>query len=527
MNIVLTGFMGTGKTAIGKHLARSLGMRYIDTDRIIEKKENCSISKIFAEKGEKYFRELETRIIRDVSSFNGYVISTGGGAILRKENADALRKNGYLVCLKADPDTILDRIGDGEGRPLLRGFANKKLRIQQLLKKREPFYRQADIMIDTSSLSISRVVEELVKLLSAETLQVRLDKNGYPVFVGLTIDNIGKIARDFKLGKKVLIISDRNVFPLYGERVRYSLEQCGFKTFFFQVPPGERSKSLTWVRKIYSFCLECSLDRSSSILALGGGVVGDLAGFVAATFLRGINLLMIPTTLLSQVDSGVGGKVGVNLPQGKNLVGAFYQPKFVLIDPVVLRTLSLKRLKEGIAEVVKCAIIKDKDFFSYLEKNIQRILDKNLFVLRSVIIRAVRIKIGVVEKDEKEKIGIRQILNFGHTIAHAIETVAGYRRYTHGDAVAIGIIGASKLGVKLGIFPQESFARVEKLLKMAKLPLKGKNLDTQQIIQALKKDKKVREGKVLFVIPEEIGRVSLKDDIPVNLVKQVIEELVV
>lgn len=526
MNIVLTGFMGTGKTAIGRELARFLGMGYIDTDEIIEKRENCSIPRIFAEKGEDYFRKVETQVVREVSRLNGYVISTGGGAVLKRENRENLRKNGYLVCLKADPDIILKRTENDEQRPLLKGFSDKKSRVQKLLEQRNPFYSQADIMIDTSSLTVYESVEKIVKFLSPQKLELKLGKDSYPVFVGSSIDEIGEIAQNFKLGKKILIISDTNVFPLYGKRVKTSFEKSGFKVFSLQVPCGERSKSLTWARKIYNFCLDCLLERTSSIVALGGGVVGDLAGFVAATFLRGINLVMVPTTLLSQVDSGIGGKVGINLPRGKNLVGAFYQPKFVLIDPLVLRTLPSRRMREGIAEVIKCAILKNGGFFSYLEENISKALDKNLLVLKFIINKAVRIKIEVVEKDEREKIGVRQILNLGHTIGHAIETVSGYRKYTHGEAIAIGMIGAAKLGVRLGVFPPGAFARVERLLKMAKLPTRGNNLDSQEIIQALKVDKKVKEGKMVFVIPEEIGQVSLRDDVPAELVKQVVKELV-
>jgi len=243
----------------------------------------------------------------------------------------------------------------------------------------------------------------------------------------------------FSLGKKILIISDRKVFPLYGEKVKNSLKEEGFSISSLEIPPGEKSKTLSKVKKIYNFCLEKKLDRLSSILALGGGVVGDMAGFAAATFLRGINFLMVPTTLLSQVDSAVGGKVGVNLPQGKNLVGAFYQPRFVLIDPLVLRTLSPKRIREGMAEVIKCAIIKNDGFFSYLENNLQKVFNKDFETLKFVIEKAVKTKIDIVEEDEREERGIRQILNFGHTIAHAIEATAKYGRYTHGDASPLSL----------------------------------------------------------------------------------------
>jgi len=433
MNIILTGFMATGKSSIGKQLANILGKRYIDVDEIIEKREGRSISQIFAREGEEYFRRVESQVIKEFSGVDGYVISTGGGAVLRKENVQQLRKRGVLICLKAKPEVILERTRDNMERPLLQGAGDKREKIKKLLKKRAPFYSQADIMIDTSSLSVSEAVGKIVKILAPEKLKVRLGERSYPIFIGASIDEIGEIAKDFKIGKKILIISDTNVFPLYGDRVKNSLEEEGYQVRWLQLPPGEKSKSLARARsararRIYNFCLETELDRTSSILALGGGVVGDVAGFVAATFLRGINFIMVPTTLLSQVDSSVGGKVGVNLPQGKNLVGAFYQ-------------------------------------FSYLEGNLAGVMKKDLQTLKTVIATSLRVKIQVVEEDEKEEKGVRQVLNFGHTIAHAIEAVSGFARYTHGEAVAIGMIGAARIGEEMGIFPSTHLERLMKLIR--------------------------------------------------------------
>ncbi|MBE0477728.1 3-dehydroquinate synthase [Candidatus Aerophobetes bacterium] len=528
MNIALLGFMGTGKTAVAKELARHLGMKYIDTDEMIEKREKLSIPEIFARFGEDYFRKLETEVVKELSEFNNFVISTGGGVPLRRENINALKSKGYLVCLEASPEVILGRTKNYEGeRPLLAGFIDKKKRIQELLEKRRLFYNQADFIIDTSHLSVEDVVEKVIKSLPEEKLRVNLKERSYPIFIGTSIDEVGKVTRDFSLGGKILIISDANVFPLYGEKVRRSLEKENFQVKFLQISPGERSKSLSRARKIYDFCLRANLDRTSSILALGGGVVGDLTGFVAATFLRGINFLMVPTTLLSQVDSSAGGKVGVNLPQGKNLIGAFYQPKFVLVDPLLLKTLSARRMREGVAEVVKCAIINNSFFFSYLEENIVKALMCDLGVLRSLIKKALEVKIKVVQEDELEEKGIRQILNFGHTIAHAIEATSKYGRYTHGEAVAIGMVGAGRIGVEMGIFSSASFFRVENLLQKAKLPTRARGLGAGKVFEALKFDKKVRAGRLFFVLPEEIGKVSLRDDVPLNLVKKVIEELIV
>lgn len=525
MNIILVGFMGTGKTAVGKGLAKKLGREYIDSDEVIQEKEGRCIPRIFTEEGEEYFRTVETRVIRELSELDECIISAGGGVVLREENLRLLRKKGALVCLKARPEVIWERVKKDKGRPLLEGFCDKKKRIRELLNKRDPFYNRADITVDTSSGEVSEIVDEIIELLTPRQFQVKLKDKSYPVLIGSSIDEVGKVARDSKLGEKILIVSDTNVFPLYGNRVKTSLERGGFQVDFLQIPPGEKSKSLNQAKKIYRFCLEIGLDRTSSILALGGGVVGDLAGFVAATFLRGVSFLMVPTTLLSQVDSGVGGKVGVNLPQGKNLVGAFYQPRFVLIDPLLLRTLSPRRIREGMAEVIKCAIIKNEGFFSYLQKNISKALGKDFAVLRALISKAVEVKIKVVEKDEREEKGVRQLLNFGHTIAHAIEAVSRYGRYTHGEAVAVGMLGAAIVGKDMGVFPPDSFTRIVKLVREVNLPVRVKKLDPTQIIQALKVDKKIRGDRLFFVLPEKIGKVCLRDDVPSDLVKKAVQEL--
>jgi len=526
-NIVLIGFMGTGKSLVGKELARRLELGYVDTDELIEKKEGKAIPEIFAQKGEDYFRQREKEVIKEISKFKGYVISTGGGAVLSPENIKCLKENGYLVCLTANTEVILQRTKNQNGeRPLLNGFRNKKKRIQELLKARKPYYQQADFTIDTSSLSIPQIVNAIIAVLPGRELKVRVGDRTYPIYVGGSIEETGKIASRLGLKGKILVISDRNVFPIYGKKVANSLQRKKFLVSSLVIPPGERYKSLSQAKKMYNFCIDLEMDRTSSILALGGGVVGDLSGFVAATFLRGVNFVVVPTSLLAQVDSSVGGKVGVNLPQGKNLVGCFYQPKFVLIDPGVLKTLPPRRVREGIAEVIKCAIIDNDNFFSYLEKNITRALKKDPHTLRFLINKAIQTKIKVVEQDEREEKGIRQILNFGHTLGHAIEKASGYRRYTHGEAVAIGMVGESMIAEKIGLFSPSGLQNLIRLLVRAKLPVKAKGVDAEKIFRALKVDKKIREGKQVFALPEAIGRIVLVDEIPQSLVRKVIQEIV-
>ena len=369
------------------------------------------------------------------------------------------------------------------------------------------------------------MVDKIVNSLPKERIQVNLGYRSYPIFIGSNIDEVGVIAKGFNLSKRILIVSDTRVWSLYGKRVKEALKEANFEVEYFQIPPGERYKSLAQTRKLYNACLDFKLERNSSLLALGGGVVGDLTGFVAATYLRGINFLLIPTTLLAQVDASVGGKVAVNLSRGKNLVGSFYQPRFVLIDPEVLLTLPPRRVREGMAEVIKSAIIKDKSFFSYIERNLDGIRTLDPYLLRFIIGKSLRIKVGIVEEDEREEKGIRQILNFGHTVAHGIEAAANYKRYTHGEAVAIGMIASGRIAVKMGYFPLASFLKLENLLKKVGLPTTFKEIDKEKFWQALFLDKKVKEGRINFVLLKGIGEAFLTPDVPTSIVRKVIEGL--
>ena len=359
-----------------------------------------------------------------------------------------------------------------------------------------------------------------------EIVEVNLDRRSYPVYIGGRLKDIGKIASAFSIGKKVLIISSDRIFSLYGDMVRDALSASGFDVYLARIPEGERYKSLTWASRLYARCLEVKLDRSSTILALGGGVIGDLAGFVASTFLRGINFAIVPTTLLAQVDASVGGKVAVNLPQGKNLVGSFYQPNFVYIDLAVLASLRPREIRSGLAEVVKYGMIEDKELFSFLEKNSARIKRLDEEALHYIVSRSVKIKAKVVEEDEREEKGRRQILNFGHTIGHAIEAAAGYRSYRHGEAVAIGMVAAARLSLRMKSFPLSSFVRLKSLLERLNLPVAlRKGIDTDELYNTLYLDKKVRGGRLHFVLPKDIGSVFLTKDVPSPLIRKVLKEL--
>lgn len=362
-----------------------------------------------------------------------------------------------------------------------------------------------------------------MKKMNIEIVYVNLDNRSYQILIEPgCLKKIASLIKPFELGSKIAVVSNPTVNSLYGDTVIRSLTDNGFSPFLFLIGDGEVYKTLDTVNTLYNNFVDSSLDRRCGCIALGGGVVGDVAGFAAATYLRGIPLIMVPTTLIAQVDSSVGGKVGVNLPKGKNLVGSFYQPKIVIIDPWVLVTLPIRELRAGLAEVIKYGVIWDYSFFNYLEENIDKILSLDEKPLTYVISRCCSIKAEIVSKDEREEKGLRTILNFGHTIGHAIETLTSYENYRHGEAIAIGMIIACKLACAMNIFDPSEYQRIEKLIQVVGLPTSLPALDVEMLINSLFVDKKVREGKIRMVLPEKIGKVKVYDEISIPLLKQVL-----
>jgi len=341
------------------------------------------------------------------------------------------------------------------------------------------------------------------------------------------LDDLGVWMSRLKLGKKVLLVSNPVIFKKYGERAIAALKLVGYEVSSCTLPAGERYKTLKSLQKIYDIALENRLERSSTIVALGGGVIGDMAGFAAATWLRGINVVQVPTSLLAMVDSSVGGKTGVNHPQGKNLIGAFHQPRFVLIDPSVLKTLPPREFRAGMAEVIKYGIIWDAELFAKLEDTKRldqmRYVDEEL--LQIILSRSCQAKAAVVSKDEKEA-GLRAILNYGHTIGHAVESLTGYKLVNHGEAVAIGMVAAGQIAVQLRMWKSADAERQDALIQKAGLPTKLPNvLDIEGILDTLQTDKKVEAGKVRFVLPTQIGAVTVTDQVPADVIRQVLREM--
>lgn len=341
------------------------------------------------------------------------------------------------------------------------------------------------------------------------TVHVSLGDRSYRILIapGL-LSRLGKECARLSLGRRCAVISDRNVAPLHARLAMDSLERAGFEPYLLTVPAGETSKNLKMVEFCHDQLAARRLERKSFIVALGGGVVGDLAGFVAATYLRGIPFVQVPTTLLAQVDSSVGGKTGVNLKAGKNLVGAFYQPRLVLCDLSTLETLPAREFRAGMAEVIKYGVIYDAPLFGKLERELPRLMKRESGALAAVIARCCEIKADVVGQDETES-GLRAILNFGHTVGHGLEAISGYGKYLHGEAVAIGMVAAAQLSMDLTSLSYADAQRIHELVKRAGLPVASGLTRAQQVrlLAAMRLDKKVSGGEIKFVLAESLGKV--------------------
>jgi len=354
-------------------------------------------------------------------------------------------------------------------------------------------------------------------------IKVKLGSNSYEIHIGAgIIKQAGHRLKERGFTDRVVIITNPTVNRLYGDALKQSLSQENFKVSILQVPDGEEQKSLATAGKLYHELAESYAERTTPILALGGGVIGDLAGFVAATYLRGVALIQIPTTLLAQVDSSIGGKVALDYGQLKNKIGAFYQPRLVISDIDILKTLDTKTLGDGLAEVIKYGVIREEAFFTYLEQNIDKIKSFDEGALEEIVSKSAEIKASVVEKDEKDQ-GLRAILNYGHTVGHAIESISNFR-VAHGEAVALGMIAAARISSEMGIFAPDELLRLESLIRRAGLPTKMPNLNPADLIQAMKHDKKVLAGKVRFVLPKSLGDVFLTDTVSLSLVEKILAE---
>jgi 3-dehydroquinate synthase len=538
-NIVLIGFMATGKSAVGERVASRLGRPFIDTDALIEAQTGRPVPRIFAEMGEAAFRRLEAGVVADAAARSGCVIATGGGVVLSPDNMDRLRRGGLVIALHADPRAILARAGGGGDRPLLGDDPEGNVR--RLLEERAPLYHGADLAIETSLLSVDAVADRVVAFVRARAgtgaartahphpacVRVDLGVRSYDVWIGEGVleDAAAYVERCGIRGRLALLTHPR-IDALYGRALADRLRAAGYDVVALSVPAAESSKSLRVAERMYHALIDARFDRHAAVLALGGGVAGDLGGFVAATFLRGIAWVAVPTTLLAQVDASIGGKTGINL-RAKNLVGAIHQPALVLSDIGTLRSLPLRAVRSGMAEVVKTGVIGDPLLFEFVEQRTRAILRRDPDALAWIVGRCAAYKAGVVAGDEREA-GERMVLNYGHTIGHGIEAAAGYRGLTHGEAIAVGMTLEAKVSARLGICDAVLVERQTRTLAALGLPVRlgalgrGQAPASDRIQAAMAHDKKAGAGRLRFALPEALGRTVIRDDVPPALVEEVL-----
>jgi len=519
-NVVLTGFMGTGKSEVGREVAHRLDREFVDMDTLIEQRVGMTIPEIFAQRGEGFFRQQERLLCQELAKRRGLVIATGGGALIPEESRRALGTSGLLVCLTCDVEETVRRLAQAEDRPLL-DVVDRRERIESLLAERREAYGRIPHQVDTTGLTVEEVAGRVIELLKSEAavekIAVRTPIGSYEIHLGEgLLARVGELVWEQGLRGRVALVTNPTVGDLYASTVVVSLRKVGLEPIICQVPDGEAYKTLDTVRSLYDQFIVGSLDRYGAVLALGGGVIGDMAGFAAATYMRGVPLVQLPTTLLAMVDASIGGKVAVDHPQGKNLIGAFKQPELVVIDPLALATLDEAEMRSGWAEVIKAGVIGSPSLFEHLG-------EAGDAPSLSVIADAIRVKVAIVEEDPYEK-GRRAVLNLGHTFGHALEVLSGFT-LRHGEAVSIGMVAAVRTAVALGLCDEMVEERLVALLQRFGLPTRYAGYEPREVWKAMATDKKKRGKKLRFVLPRAIGQVVVTDQTPQAVVLEVLERL--
>ncbi|GCE03743.1 3-dehydroquinate synthase [Dictyobacter aurantiacus] len=545
-HVFLIGLSGSGKSTVGRLLAQRLGRPLLDVDALIEQEYGERIPAIFARHGEEYFRTLEARMLAHaVQQPDDAIIVTGGGIVVRPENRTLMTLHGVRVFLQVDPRESLLRLQAQhlreqqhgqtlEIRPLLSG-TDPLANLQRMLAAREAWYQEAELTCLTQGKSAEQVAGEIIAMLEDldHTSQEQVAPIVRHVHVGAGYDTVvewGGLQRlafylkQLQLPPRVFIITDSNIHDLYIPSLQSQLTAAGFEPLVYTVPAGEGSKSQQQLSAIYDWLLEQHAERREALVALGGGVVGDLVGYAAATYLRGVPLIQIPTSLLAQVDSAIGGKTGINHPRGKNLIGAFYHPRLVLADPATLLSLPERSRTEGWAEIVKYGIILDAELFALLEAHASTLRDFSrspVALLCQIIARCIDLKVMIIEEDEREQ-GRRAILNYGHTFGHALENVSGYGEWLHGEAVSLGMVVAARLAHESGLFGEQDMRRQNQLLAALGLPTTYQgSVHARDILAAMQLDKKVVGKRVRWIMPRRIGEVTITP-LPDELVERIV-----
>ena len=538
-SVVLVGLMGAGKTTIGRKLATRLGLPFRDADIEIEEAAGRSIAEMFALWGEAEFREGERRVIARLLSAGPIVLATGGGAFMDHRTRAAIREQAISVWLRCPLPILVRRVSGRMHRPLLAGGNTREI-LEGLMRVRHPIYAEADIMIDCDDDSTEHTTQSALAALASHQaprrVPVTLERSRYDIVIGHgLIARAGALLAPVLPQKRAMIVTDETVAALHLPALQAALQAVGIEAGVVVVPPGEGSKSLEGFGRVTSALLEAGIERRTAVIALGGGVVGDLAGYAAASVMRGLPFVQIPTTLLSQVDSSVGGKTGINTPFGKNLIGAFHQPLAVLVDTAVLATLPGRELRAGYAEILKAGLIGDAALFDWCLTHGPAIVSGDEALQAEAIAHACRFKAGVVGDDEREEKANdgRALLNLGHSFAHALEAELHYDgRLLHGEAVAIGLGLALRLSSRLGHCDAGDATIVIAHLEAIGMPARiatlsatlGVEFSAVALLAHMQRDKKMRDGRLAFVLSRGIGRAFTSRDVASGTVAELLLE---
>lgn len=520
--VFLSGPMGSGKSAVSARLGELWKVERVDLDERVEARAGTTITKFFQAHGEAAFRALEKEVLRElVADPKIKILSLGGGSVLDAESRRSMLAAGTLVTLRASVATLAQRVGTGEGRPLLSG-QDLERKLTEILASRTAAYAECHAEIDTDSLDLDSIAQAIDRVVSDAPVVVPLGERTYRVEVGAGVrHNLVERAQRAVRGRQVIVVTDTGVEEPWARQVREQLAAAGFTAVPVCLEAGEAHKNIQSVERIWDAALDAGADRDALVLAVGGGVVGDMAAFAASTLLRGVAFGQLPTTLLAMVDSAVGGKTGIDRAQGKNLVGSFHQPRFVLCDVETLTTLPLAERRAGLAEVVKSAWLDGESAVAKLETDAEALVSADLEITSDAVRMSVQLKAKIVSEDEHET-GARALLNLGHTVGHAIEAASGYSALRHGEAVSLGMIAAFRVARGLGMATGDQAERMRRLLSRLGLPVDlGGYLD-DRTLQYMGSDKKRKGGKVRFIVPSAPGEtqiVPLAQDEVVRLVR--------
>lgn len=490
-NIILCGFMGSGKSTIGKRLSQKLKLKFIDTDVLIEHRAKSTINKIITDNGENYFRQMEKEVIANIDNDSDTVIALGGGSVLDTESVEKLQNIGEIYFLNASESTIRERLNSDNTRPLLSKVS---------FNDRKAIYiKVSDHTIDADQ-DIENVCKQIIDHLTFE-ITVKTAKS-YKIIIGNGLLNkTTSHIKNICISKRIAIIGDEKVFKKYAKIIIDDLKTDAYEVYSFAFQASEQNKNLHTAEMIYNFLAKNHFSKDDTIISLGGGIISDMVGFVASTYMRGIRKIYIATTLLSGVDASIGGKTGLNTKYGKNLIGTFSQPNLVIIDTDTFNTLKLKELQSGFAEIIKCACISDKEFFELLQ-------DAGKYSIKEILMKTIEIKKNLVELDECENGNIRIMLNFGHTIGHALERLTNFS-LSHAEAVSIGICLITKFAEAQEICKKGTWKDIVSLCQKFSLPVDFTYVD-EQLIDVMFHDKKANGNFIKCILLKDIGNPVIK-----------------